>query len=324
MEIWKKGIKRKMNKRNVILIAILILLICLFVIYKNRQPVQRTVTLLEIDSTNVYAFSIKNAMDSIYIEKNSEGKWMVKKPFDFPANQDMVSGFFEHIVKAKRNKKILSEDPGKYDFFQVSPGKGSQVIIYSEDREELANMYFGLSRNITLSSARFENERKVYELTENLIGFLPTIVSMWQDRAITSFKVPEVDRINVQYVGNNYTLVNKGKNFEFQDSEGSFLVYSANRSLFKIVNMINNFNVSSIERDSSGIYAEKLKKPVLKLSFKLKSGAVKEYDLAPLDEGLCVMQENGHTEFYYIIHIDFINRFTKSRENFQDYSEYTY
>ncbi len=313
-----------MSKRNILLIACLLILVALFLVLSSRQPVQKTVKLFDFDSTKVFSFSIKDQQDSVYLEKNSSSEWFVKSSFNYPADPLMIEGFFKHIIMSERNKKILSEDQKKFVFYQVTPETATTLIVYNKNHEEISKVYFGLANMSSWSSARFENTTLVYEMEENVRQFIMPSVNIWQNKSITNFKSKDIKSIKINYRTFEYSLINHTDYWDYQDSEETFKVFNYNRPLFKIINMIDNFSISSISQDHDGQYALLFEKPILKLTFLLKNGQSELFELAQLDSNLCIMRNVNKKEFVYQIHIDFINRFTKSKENFKDYSEYTY
>lgn len=296
-----------------------------FIVYLTLQfqPIQRSKPVFSIDSTEVSGFSIITDLDSVKILKEGD-QWYVQSPIHYPADSEMINLFFRKVLTAKRNTRLVSENPLYFDYYCVTPKKATILEIYGQQREVLTKAYFGLSDIATWMAVRMDDSKKVYEMTDNISSIILSNPSFWHDKTILEYNDRGIKQMNIHYSNIQYSLINNGKDWTYKSSSQSFAVLTANRPLFKLLNGVNNLKYSQVVADTSGEFKDRFLNPILTVEFIPFKGKTHLLEIIQISQNSCLIRRDNNPRYYFSINIDFVNRFTKSEGNFRDYSDLTY
>ncbi len=130
----------------------------------------------------------------------------------YAANKDAVT---EVIAKLKSLKaaNLASRNQDKHDLFEVTDGKGINVVAYGPDDEELANLFIGKAGPDLFSTyIRKNGSNEVYLYDKYLKGDFDRQVDTWRDRTIFDFKSEEITGL---------TIANKDETLTLQKNENN-------------------------------------------------------------------------------------------------------
>ncbi|HOD53447.1 MAG TPA: DUF4340 domain-containing protein [Candidatus Cloacimonadota bacterium] len=312
-----------MSKKTMMMLGFVLILLLIVLYFHFQQPVVKNMNVFDVDSLQVYHIEISSVIDTVLIEKINE-KWILSESNGFPANPQKVSDIFHQVLKAKRSKKILSDDFKKQDDYQVSPETGIRIRLLDKNQQLVSDFYLGLSSFYTYSSLRFADSDLIYELDRNLSEYIFPSVQMWKDPVIIPIKSDSIKRISVNAGNNVYRLENREKSWYYKSETDSFNVFTSNRSLFKILNILQNLQSVTTFENTAENRNKFTNRQILKLDIELKSGQNYVLKTWVYDDENCLIETSANPSYFYLMHYDFANRFTKAKENFLDYSEQTY
>lgn len=312
-----------MSRKSIILITIIVLFSVVFIILKNKQPIQKTVKAFDIDSLQVNKFVITSVQDTLVLVKNNN-HWVIANLENYPANLEKVTQLFSNIVNLQRSKKILSDNSEDLERYKLTPNSGTNIQIYSQDNLCLLDIFIGTSDLYTYSCMRKANESIVYELADNVSEFIFPKKDTWQDPYIFRYKEPDLMSIQVVASVNKYSLTRKDKDWIYKNESEEFPVYTSNRSLFKILNVLKSLKTFNIVRLTPEINKKYLNRCILKLTLTIKNSDNYVLSCYEYNDDDSIVIFSGNQEYAFFVPYDFVNRFTKSPQNFKDYSENTY
>ncbi|HOQ81230.1 MAG TPA: DUF4340 domain-containing protein [Candidatus Cloacimonadota bacterium] len=310
-----------MSKKTIIMLSIVILLVILFLYFRFHDPTIRTQRVFTLDKASIYTIEITSELGEVSFAKKDSTWYLVSE--DYPANEEMIANLFESILNVNRSHKILTKDPLKHAEYQTTPETGTHIVFYDKKHIPIADFYLGFSHFYTFSSLRFAGENEVYELDSSIIGAVYPDHQQWRDPYIIRLNKDDITNIKVKSTFQDYQLKRIDKEWEYTSAEDTFTVYSSNRTLFKILNILQQ--LQSIQYlDNNEENQNKYKKDtIVKIEIVMKNGDVYNLIAYRYDEENCLLYTSRPT-FLYVVNYDFTNRFTRALDNFKDYSNITY
>lgn len=311
-----------MTHKTIKLIIVLLILIALYFVFLHRAPVQKTVKVLAIDSLQVSKISISYEIDTLRIAKINQ-RWVVDNEDQYSINPKKIEDFFQHVISMKRSTKLLTKDFKKHSRYNVLKELGINIILRDDQGSIIGDFIVGNGDFSSFSSLRFSDSNEVYELDSNISQYIFPNLSMWIDPVILHFKKEDLNSVKIESQRHQYTLKLENKKWMFHNNNEHFEVFTVNRSLFKILNILSNLQSTYIlKSDSDEIVSRDMKK-IADIQLGFTDQSKQTISVFTFDEENCAISINDSSR-YYILNYDFINRFTKSPENFKDYSDQTY
>lgn len=294
----------------------------MYLFFKQNAPNQKTVNALEVDSLKVNMITIKFEADTLNIIKKDQ-IWVINDEDQDPINPKRINDFFRYVISAKRSVKLLSKDFKKHLLYNVVKERGIQICLYDSEEQILSDFIIGNGDFSSFSSLRFTNSDEVYELDSNISQYIYPMKSMWLDPVILHFNKDLLNSIEVESQRHQYSFTLENKRWIFRNNKEEFEVFTANRSFFKILNILSNVQSTyKIKFDSEEIKSKDIKE-IATIYLGFTDQTKQKIQVYTFDEENCVVIIND-LKHYYVLSYDFINRFTKSPENFKDYSDQTY
>ena len=311
-----------MSKKTVVLLISILLIAALIVFFKFNEPNRKLVPAFDLDSLSVNKISIKTDSDTLILVKK-EGNWFIQNLDYYPANKEKVADLFNHVFKAKRSKRILTRQSSKSEYYRVTDKTGTNLILFDQNNAPLLNVFFGTSDLYTFSCMRFADNSTVYEMEDSYSEFIFPRPETWRDPYIFRFEEPDLQKIIVSYSRNNYSILRDKEAWLYKDAAREFPVTMSNRSLFKIVNILKNLQTLKLEKKTDAIKSQYLHNEILRVKLNFTKQKSVELVCYQYDKDNAILEYYGNLHYVFFVPYDFVNRFTKSPENFEHY-ENTY
>ena len=198
-----------MNKKNLILGGVLILLIALAYLY--RGPYQEWhmahgrpdnfLADLKVDEVNTIEITY---LDSTTKLEKVGDKWKIGGTKEFYIQDDIANSLIGSLRDAKSAAvELVSENPEKKNEFMVGVG-GAQVVLKQGDNV-LADFIVGkLGNDFTSTYIAAAGSDKIYAVKANLNSALAR--SDWYDRTIFSSDKDKITKIRFQYPTREFTV----------------------------------------------------------------------------------------------------------------------
>ncbi|MCB5250456.1 MAG: DUF4340 domain-containing protein [Candidatus Cloacimonadales bacterium] len=311
-----------MSKKTLIMIVIAIVLLLLFIVFSAHEPIEKSIPAFSFDMSAIKQIEISADADTVQLKKINN-KWMVTS-INYPANEDRVLLFIDNLLQSKRLVKPLTKDSFKHYEYRITDDTGTHIRLLGDNDYLIADFYLGISSFYAYSSLRFINEDAVYELDSNLSEFLYPNLQMWKDPYIVRLKPTDILELKVSSQRNNYHLKRTEKEWEYISKDETFLVYSSNRTLYKILNVLQYIQSTTTYENTEENMKQYAKRKIMDLDLTLKNGEEYSFSAYEYDKENCILSCSSNPNYLFILNYDFTNRFTRGADNFKDYSNLTY
>ena len=302
-----------MNKKNLIPIIVLALLIIVFVITKLNDKTERRINFFRFDSTQVYAIEITAQEDTLKLAKIDD-VWMIDYPLNYPPAKLKIDDIFKKVLQVETSSIPITET--SFEKFNVTDSLGTLLVFYDKNGKILEEVLIGKSENYNYSYARRKDDAKVYQLFTNISYSINPKVSSWRKKEIIEISEEDISRVFVSYDGADYSFSATDSLWMYQDDETGFSIKEANSSFKSIISAIKKFIVTDFIDNEFEKYQQKFENPDVEVTVELFNDEPINLKFIEHEEKKFVLQLNDETEHLYVIYESWVNRFKKSDEDF--------
>lgn len=228
-----------MKKKNILLIALLAIL-SIIAYYLTQSPIESgkkdAEYLLNLDSSEIIKFDIKNRNDSFTAELLN-GKWMISKPILYPADTFKLKAASSQSAKIEIID-IVSENPEKFKLYGLDTN-AALVKIFTSTTNKLI-LVGNMSDNPGQSFVQIPDEKRVYLVKGALSLLFNAPLKDWRDRSVL---LPDSSAINRIYFSGM-------ENFELNLIDSLWFVngkQADNRMVQRLVSQIRNLETDFFE-----------------------------------------------------------------------------
>ncbi len=315
-----------MDKKNIIYLAILIVLVVVFVLVKTTGKERESfIRIINADSTQIAKIRMYDKADTLVLERR-QGNWFITEPMDFPAGQSKLHDLFDRVVGGTVSSIPLAENESSHDAYNVTAEKGNTLELYDGNGNLIEGIVVGKSENSSYCNVRRLNDPTVYQFNENVTYRISPKLATWRKKEILEFVPETIERIDVKYSLNAYSLATTDTAWVYHDKDNDFSVESTNRQLLKILNVLEKGRSGRFIDDDWATFEKFFDNPALDVTITQKTGDVTRFQVAESKDGdttELVLKLNDDTSTLYHMTTDFVERFTKSPEHFQPGQEET-
>jgi len=318
-----------MKKSHWITLIVVVLLLGVYFIAKNKQPIEKEMRFFMADSVAIAKLVFVTPEDTVVVEKKGTA-WQLTYPVVWDVNETQLNAFFSQVLTIKTSKTPMSEDPNLQKLYKVNETSAVQVKTYDKTGKLLDHVFIGNGTDTTFDYGRKQGENPIYQFRNNITGLVAPDIKQWRSPNITNLKREQLDRIEVKYIKNAYTLAVVGDSVRYSDKTDNFMIPATNRAQNKIVNALENLMTWQFVDKDTEQYAKALQNPDCKITVFLKNKSTKTFSLIrrdmPVTETppgetandvmILMMIDNKITPLYQMTG-DFINRFTRAPMHFK-------
>ena len=308
-----------MNKKNLIYIGVLAVLVLIYSLSKGlANYTEKQIDFFSVDSVNVSKIEISSKEGNIELAK-AGNEWKLVKPVDYPAETSSVDRFFEKVLHVKATSTPLSESEESLKFFGLEDSVAINLKIYDSSNKLLENVYIAQADNYNYSLGRYADSYKVLQLNSQIFSMLTPKSDTWRKRTILDLEKDDIASINVKYTKNEYSLTATDTLWVYKDSEESFGIDQMNPQIQKVFGGLLFASTSQFLDFGFDEFAERFKEPTLTVDVTLKDGSKIKLTSIHLKEDnnrFLVMKDEGKDHLFYLPK-SWSNRFTKSSNHFK-------
>lgn len=318
-----------MKKSHWIILIVLIILISIYFIAKNKQPVQKEAKFFTADSIDVAKLEFTSPEDTIIVTK-TKNEWKLIYPLQWSVSSTHIESFFSKVLPAKTSLTPMSEDPMQQKMYKVDDANAIQVKIYNSKGKLLDHVYIGSGGNTDLDYVRRAGDKKIYQFKDNLTAFVKPDIYQWRSPNIAALKKEQIDKIEVFYTKNAYSLKVFADSMVYSDKHETFTVPFYNRAQFKVINALENLMTWQFLDTDTEKYAKNFLNPACKIVVTLKDKTTKTFTLIQVTEtkkeawddkpqttSKILMMIDDKIAPLYEMTGDFINRYTRAAMHFK-------
>ena len=140
---------------------------------------------------------IFKSSDGIEIE-STDSTWNINGHDSLVVKQRSIDTLFDKILKVKRSKMSLSDNPGDLSIYSLDESQRTDVIFLDKDGDTLAKASFGISpSNYYSNYYKHPDQSIVYKTDSNILTFITTNPRYWGEKPTIetpdSTKLPAID-----------------------------------------------------------------------------------------------------------------------------------
>ena len=276
-----------MNKKNLKLAIILIILVALAYLYQG--PFQKWKSDFE-KPKNIFSGLNIEKTDKITIARNKAtttlektgDRWKVGGTKDFYVNKN----FSDELVKVLQNAKaagieLVSANKDKKTDFSVDEIKGTKVILSQEGKQQTGFIIGKIGSDYASTYISQPGNNNTYTVKEDFISAF--IKPDWRDNVIFSGTKDKISKVRIQNLKNQIIIENKDGKWA-GTAPGKFSV--------------NKDKVDKILDIMSSLVAQSIPEQNFKSSGLEKSTLIVEASGDGIDNTIMVGKDNGKGEFY--------------------------
>jgi hypothetical protein len=312
-----------MNKKNILLIAFLGILLIIFFWSKGKDNLEKRVNLFNFKQSDVTRIefiepqpnfimmmdegdgSIPTQLPTLSIYREN-GEWFVRHPRNVRVRQAQIDRFFDEFLTLTVSSNSITDSVDRQTFYQVNDETGLQILIYGRQDKLLKKVYHGRSQNNhQIAYIRADRDRNIHQI-DNIFSALNPTLHAWRDNMIFRFTPDQItsvlfDAFSISQEAGNWAVTIGG------DTSG---ISDENPELTRILNAIVNLTSTTFWDDVYENYAEKLADPTIEMQISLNTGQTHHLRISENDASSFVLQVDENTDTLYRLTQQQINQLT--------------
>ena len=301
-----------MKHRNLILLAVFLVLVGLFFFFRNREPKEKLQRVIAADSTQVARFHVFNLADTVVVARQDK-QWMLEYPEQARVNSDMLRYFFDFVLNATYAPTPMSDSAENLARYGLDEAKALQLRVLNSSGKVLAHIHFGNTDN-PYDYFRFDGDNKVYQVKQAIYGRLQPKLDSWRSPSILSIQWNEMDGITVKHTKNSYVLTRQASDWFYMDNREQFKIPAYNVTMGKILNVLASLEAYTFKRPYEVDKSQLSEVADVKISMVDKSSHHLMFYL--LDKEYLMTVDDDESR-YYVMLFDQVQRFTRHAEVFR-------
>lgn len=301
-----------MKHRNLIMLAVLLLLLGLFFFLRDRAPKEKLLRVIDADSTQVAQIHIFNAADTVVVAKK-DGQWRLQYPEDAKVNPDMMRSFFDFFFNATYSGMPMTESDNSLARYGLDEAKALQIRVLNDSGKPLVHCHFGNTDN-PYDYFRFDGKSEVYQVKQPIFGRLQPNPDSWRSPSILNLRWDQMDAITVEHQKNSYVLTRQGPDWYYMDKRENFKIPAYNVTMGKLLNVLSSLEAYTYKKPAE-VDTGTLEL-VADVKIKLSDKGSHHIMFYLMDETY-LMTVDGDESKYYVMVFDQVQRFTRHAEVFR-------
>ncbi|MBC8384925.1 MAG: DUF4340 domain-containing protein [Candidatus Cloacimonetes bacterium] len=305
-----------MNRKNMIPLLVLVVLIIIFLLTKLNDKTEKIISFFDVDSSKVAVIEIETNEDTLKLSK-IDGKWMIDYPIHDAATQRKLDDLFKKVLPVTTSSIPVSESESSFATYNVTDSLGTIIKLYDAGSRLLKSAIIGTSSGYNNSSARYSGDNKIYRLKENITHSLKPDINSWRNKDVLVMDKENIKNIFVSYENVNYTLSATDTLWNYMDTKETVSIKKENSTLKNIVNGMARVRVTSFIDDDIETYLPKFEEPVFELTVELFDEEKHFLKFIESDEkNKIILQVDDQTDHLYVMFESWIKKFQKPVEDF--------
>jgi hypothetical protein len=159
------------------------------------------------DMDKITKIELKNAdKGEVVLEKDGD-KWRVKKPVDYPANQQNVKSLLDNLKELKA-KDVIDKGTGAYADYQVDDAKAVHVVAY-KGNDKVVDLYFGKSGGRG-QMARKAGVDGVFAISGYSSYVYARDTKNWRETSLLKFDDAAVTKVDLKNENGEFSFAKEG------------------------------------------------------------------------------------------------------------------
>ena len=304
-----------MNRKILPPALVLVLLVAVFYVLKNRDATEKLSPVFSADSTAIAKIEIIDPADTLILVR-VEDKWKLDYPVQWEANPETVERLFANVLSAEFAKTVMTTSPDAIQRYNLEPKTALQIKTYTQKGKLSDHVYFGNIGN-PYDYFRYEGSSDIYQMKSLVTNTFNAAVDRWRSPVVIRIPESEISSIEVKLRDGSHVLTHKGKDWFFKDAAHDFKIPMENRAILRTVNILNKLDTFVFYDDPPAELSSAFQTPMATVVVKLNSGKSRKLVFAETEnkEYLLMLDDNPKTLFALVK--DSVNRFTVNYSHYE-------
>jgi len=318
----EKGLKRFMNKRNIVWLIILLVLVLVFIISRQRENFERRIELFNFRTDDISRIQLVQRADTLSIIRADVG-WLIEHPRVLPIREAHINRFIDDYFSLTVSSNFVSDLRDRQERFQVSEDTGLLICIFGRNARSLSRMFFGRDMNNPNNGfIREANDNRIYQINNvnNLFQLLTTNLNTWRENRIVTFTENEISSISISRGNEPFTLQQEFGMWRLLiEDEEPIEISLGNAVLSRFINALTGLTTTIFFDDRYEEFSERLANPELAFHVVLVTGENVFLNLTVNDENSFVLQRNQEQETLYRLTTGIFNQLALEPERLMEH-----
>ena len=284
-----------MNKRNLILLAVLVVLLGVFLLSRQRENVERRRDLFNINANEITRIEFTQPFADTLIIARIEGSWVIGQPRVAPVRETQITRFLNEYLGLTTSRIPISESVDRHAFYQVDEESAIQIAIFGRNNRALSRKFFGRGQNPSIAYIRAENNNNVFQV-DNIFSAINPNLGVWREDRIVTFAENQINTISVARGTEIYQLTQDFGMWSLVHADSTHAIAIGNSDFRRFINGLTALRTNVFFDDEYELHDSKLSNPDLTLLIDLVDGESIWLVMARNDENSFVLQRNQETD----------------------------
>jgi len=305
-----------MNKKTIIYIIILIVLVGAYLLTKLDRNKGKRFNFFTADSISVARFEITTQEDTISLAKEAD-EWRIVEPVNWRLQVGKIEKLYDTVLTAETSSIPVSENESSLEKYQLTDSLAVHFKTIDASGNVLDDVLIGKSSNSNVTPVRKIDSNKVYLLETNILSNVKQTLDSWRRREIVEIAPEQITKFMVVSDDTTYTLTRSDSLWQYEDEKESFTVKDDNATLMTMKSTFNRFAATGFVDGEYDKYADALSNSVLELRIEMRDGSKYHFRYAPYEEKKYVVQLNNDTDTLYLQSEISMTKFQKIAADFK-------
>jgi hypothetical protein len=286
-----------------------------YFLLRTKQPVERTKSLIPVDSTIIYGIEISDPDNVVEMQKVGD-KWQIVKPIRWDANNYNVSRLFREIIQIQVPRTIMADGNDAIKRYGLTADKAMQLKLYDKNKTILAHLYFGNLNNPN-DYFRYEGSKDIFQIKEKVTNSFPPELSRWRSPSVLSFQEQDIKRIEVEHPKAKYVLTAGKSSWLYKDAKEDFAISNDNRAMMRTVSILSRLETQGFIDNPSQAQLLAYEQPLSTVRIFMKDGTMRKLIFAQITSNDIYVMVDDKINVLYGVSGDTLERFTRYALVFQ-------
>lgn len=304
-----------MNKRTLIAGLVLLVLVGIFFLLKNRDAAEKLSRVFSADSTAIAKIELKDPADTLIIVKQDKA-WRLEQPVKWEVNNDTLNRLFANVINAEYAKTVMTTSPDAVSRYKLEAKTALQVKTYDKKGKLLDHLYFGNIGN-PYDYFRYDGSNNIYQLKKLITNTFNASLEQWRSPVVIRVPESELSSIEVKYSEGSHVLTRKDKDWWFKDAANDFQIPLENRAILRTVNILNKLDTYVFYDDPAPELLAAFQNPMATVKLNLTNGKSRKLVFAETGDKQYLLMLDDDPKTLYGLVKDSVLRFTVNSEHYK-------
>ena len=304
-----------MNKKNLISVIILIVLVVLFAYTKFNSHTEKKINFFKADTLNLAKIVLSTPKDTMIVVLDGTN-WRLDYPVNAKLEQRRIDDL-KSSLSVQTSSIPISESKEKLDKYNLTDSLGTRVQLYDKKGKLLDDVIIGKSGNYSFCNARAYKSNKIYQLEKNVVWHFKPNVKSWRDRKIFKEDKNNLASVDIQFDKNHYSLAFKDTVWTYHSGKKSFDVKKNNSALTGVLSFASNVTASDFIDNDFANYKDNLAKPKAVITVTTANGDNVVFTIAEKDKSKYLLMKDRQETPLFEVYKSNIDKLNKKDKDFK-------